>query len=225
MKKKVLTVILSIAAMVGVGLILNANLLFPWQAKHRENKKAVLRYAQLNHPNAKLSKANYPSSNITNDPYDEFFFETDGIRFCILARDGKVGEHGDGYGMALLSKEVHEKYLDAFFIDRGLPNNAELTYYDYYPYWPGKDAEIKSFPGEISLSFVLEYKDDKSTPRDFGWFYDFYCYWKEVCPTKGFSIRFCCWTENGDTYQLYCYSTSEFDGEDEFYNSFKFIES
>lgn len=205
-------------------LVFNANLLFPWQAEHRENKKAVLQYAQQNYPSAKLIKENYRSSNITNDPYDEFFFKNDGIEFCIQARDGKVADHGDGYGMALLSKEVSEKYLDVFFINRGLPNNADITYYDYYPYWPGKDAELKSFPGKINFSFVLEYERDKPTPRYFDWFYDFYCYWKEVCPTKGFSIRFCCYTEKRDTYQLYCYSTSEFNSKDEFYNSFKFIE-
>ncbi len=222
---KVIIVLAAIAAIVGFLAICNAAMLYPWQYRARHNRRAILTYARENYPEAKIIEEYYPTMkfNPTGDPYDLIWFELDGIEFYIEARDGKVNYDNDGYGVALLVNEIREKYLDNFFLQQGLSYEPDISflYNDYY--WPPRNASLSTFHGSICLDIVLDYDNDKQFPNDYGWFFDFYCYWREVCPTDKFSLRFCYRMRGGKSYQLYCYSSSEFDNEDDFWGQFKYI--
>lgn len=224
-RKKIIVIIAVISIIIAFFVSCNAFMLYPWQYQARHNRKAILEYARENYPGAKVADEYYQTIkfNPTNKPFDIIWFELDGIKFYIEARDGKVNYDNDGYGFALIRNEIREKYLNDFFAKRELSYAPKITFSDYYPYWPQKDANLSTFPGSIWLDFVLDYESDKLTPRDFGWFYDFYLYWKEVCPTKGFSLRFCYRIDKNSFYQLHCYSTSEFANEDDFYKRFEYV--
>lgn len=197
-----------------------------WNPTALKNRAAILKYAKANYPGAKIVKEYYPSTkfNPTGDPYDFIWFELDGLQFFIEARHGECYYYNDGYGYALIQREIRENYLNDFFTSRGLPYEPDiaLSYAGtgvYEP--PGKDASLDTFPGDIRLDLLLDFEEDKPTPRDFGWFYEFYLYWKEVCPTDGFTIRFCYRINKNSYLNLYCYSTSKFKNADDFYDQFK----
>lgn len=111
-----------------------------WHYQASRNRIAILEYAKENYPEAEIVEEYYRSAkfNPTNKPYDAIWFELDGINFYIQARDGIVDSAGDGYGMAQLEGEVREKYLSNFFLQHGLLYDADISFYDYYPYWPQK---------------------------------------------------------------------------------------
>lgn len=222
-RKKVIIILSMVSAAVVVLIICNAMMLYPWQYRARHNRKAILEYARDNYPGAKIVKEYYPTMefNPTGNPYDAILFEFNGIKFYIRGRNGKVNYNNDGYGFALLANEIRERYLNTFFSWRGLSYDPNINFFNYDNYWPQRDAELNTFPGFIRLDFIFEYESDKQFPRDFDWLYDFYCYWKEVCPTDGFSLRFCYRINKNTFCQLNCDSKSEFANEDDFYSSFE----
>ena len=222
--KRVRRTVLILAA-VGVLILCHVFMLYPWQYQARRNKKAIMSYARTFYPEAKVVKEQYPTMmfNPTGRPYDRIWFELDGVEFYIEARDGKLTGDSDGYGFALLKKEIRENYLNDFFLQRGLPDIADISFSDYSPYWPPQYAAISDFPGTIRLDILLEREENKQTLRDFDWLYDFYCYWRETCPTEGFSIRFCYRTSPKTNYTINCYSTSEIDNEEDFYNLMEYM--
>ena len=214
-----------ILAAVGILILCHVFMLYPWQYQARRNRKAIMKYARTFYPEAKIVKEYYPTMefNPTGMPYDRIWFELDGVEFTIAVRDGEVNRDSDGYGFGLLRKEIRENYLNDFFSMRGLSDIVDISFSDYSPYWPQQYAVISDFPGTIRLDILLEHEEDKQTLRDFDWLYDFYCYWREVCPTEGFSIRFCYRISSKTNYTIYCYSTSEIDNEEDFYNLMEYI--
>lgn len=190
-----------------------------WSASAKENRIAILEYAKKNYPEAEIVEEYYPSAEFgpTNKPYDAILFDFNGVKFFIRARDGKVNEKSDdGYGAAIMRREIREKYLDDFFRQINLPYNVQIYFSDY---WPQKNDVLDSYKGSIQLEFELEYDDSKTSPQDFAWFYDFYCYWRDICPTQGFTLRFYYWTANQEKYLIYCDSGSKFDSKEEFYSA------
>lgn len=164
-----------------------------WHDQARMNRRAILEYAQKNYPEAVIISENYPSAvfNPTNNPYDEICFELDGIRFIITAQYGSVNYNDDYYGFSLLRKEIRENYLDKYFLQNGIATDPDITFFDFDSNWPGKDAELSSFPGGIWLSFGQVCDEEWDDPRsDIEWFYDFFQYWKDACPTEPFILYF-----------------------------------
>ncbi len=190
-----------------------------WSVSAKENRAAILEYANINYPEAKIVAENYPSAefNPTGNPYDVIWFEFDGIKFFVQARNGKVNEKDDdGYGAAVIQKEIREKYLDNFFLPRGLTYNAQIN---FSKYWPQRNDILSTYKGYICLEFELDYDGNKKSPQDYGWFYDFYCYWRDECPTQKFTLRFYYLTDSQTKYMIYCDSASELNDKDKFYDS------
>ncbi|MBD5129188.1 MAG: hypothetical protein HDT43_04615 [Ruminococcaceae bacterium] len=220
---KILSIIAVLAALFCVFVDFLSKHPYLWHYQAGRNRIAILEYAKENYPEAEIVEEYYPSAKFspTNKPYDAIRFELDGINFYIQARDGIVDSAGDGYGMALLESEVREKYISSFFLQQGLSYDADISFYDYYPYRPQKNASLNTFPGRIKLDFRLYLESNRQTPQNIDWFYDFYCYWEEVCPTKGFILRFHYWGNDQIKYLIYCDSISEFDSKEEFYSASK----
>lgn len=91
------------ASVIALILILNANLLFPWQAKTRKNKRAIFNYVNAHYPHAKVVRSHYESANF--DPWstaiDTVVFEWNGVKFTIRAEQGEV-----------IVDDFHEKSLN-----------------------------------------------------------------------------------------------------------------
>ncbi len=222
-RRKVIFALLVLLGLVIVVIICNSAMLFPWQYRARHNRNAILEYAEKNYPGADIVKELYPTMkfNPTGNPYDIIWFEFNETEFYIRARDGEVNSHCDGYGEAKIKKEIREKYLQDFFSRQDFLYEPDIIFLYDKNYFPQKNASLKSFHGSIQLDFVMNYDESKKFPEDYGWFYDFYCYWKEVCPTDGYSLRFCFRINKNTYYQLRCDSKSKFVDKDDFYKSFK----
>lgn len=222
-RRKVIVILSVLFGLVVVVIICNAAMLFPWQYRARHNRNAILEYAEKNYPGAEIVEELYPTMkfNPTGNPYDVIWFELNGIEFYIEARDGEVKRQNDGYGEAKIKKEIRENYLQDFFSRQGLSCEPDISFSYDDNYWPTQNASLKTFCGSIQLDFVMNYDESKKFPEDYGWFYDFYCYWEEVCPTDGYSLRFCFRINRNTYYQLRCDSKSQFVDKDDFYSRFK----
>ena len=193
-----------------------------WHYQASRNRTAILEYAANNYPRARIVEEYYPSAkfNPSNKPYDSIQFEFDGINFWIKVRDGEVDwRNDDGYGGAVIQKEIREKYLDNYFIPKGLDCNARIRYSGYQPKKNDTLASFVSFNGTIVLEFDLEYKENGIPAQNYDWFYDFYCYWKDICPTREFALWFCYWTDPQAKYLIYCDSSFEFDSKESFFSA------
>lgn len=84
--------IIIIATVIAIILTLNANLLFPWQAETRKNKRAIFNYANEHYPHAKVVRSHYESANFNpwSPASDMVVFEWNDVQFAIRARNGEV---------------------------------------------------------------------------------------------------------------------------------------
>ncbi len=187
------------------------------------DKQAIVQYQRQNYPGAKVIERNFPflaNPHLVGSPVrSSMKFEYDGVKFGIYAQDGIIS--GDGYGAAKLKKEIREKYLQNFFSRQGILYEPDINFSYDKNYFPQKDASLKTFRGSIQLAFLMNYDESKKFPEDYGWFYDFYCYWKEVCPTDDYYLWFSLRINRNTYYQLRCDSKSQFVDKDDFYNSFE----
>lgn len=193
-----------------------------WHYQASRNRMAILEYAADNYPRARIVEETYSSTvfNPTNKPYDKIRFELDGINFWIKARDGEVDwRDDDGYGGALIGKEIREKYIDNYLLSNSLACNARIRYSGYQPTKNDTLASFVSFDGAIVLEFDLAYEENELSVPDYDWYYDFYCYWKEICPTREFILWFRYWTDWQSKYLLYCDSGSEFNSKEAFFSA------
>lgn len=119
MKKTFLKTIPWVVALVIAVLILNANLLFPWQLNAQKNKQAILEYVHQNYPDAKIIQAHYDYGfNPWNKTNDYITFEWDDIEFGVSAEGGKIV--GDGYPGARAINQFDTIIKEGFMKPRGI---------------------------------------------------------------------------------------------------------
>lgn len=229
MRKKVLIIFFVAAAVVGVGLILNANMLFPWQWSAKANKKAALEYIADNFPTAKFTHADYKSTILitTAVPMDTFYFDLDGIEFSLITQSGKV--QLDTYYEAKAEKYIRKNFIDDFMNERQLSPNIEITFTAPRGHRGtlGEDVlgDVYSFEGSVTIMIKQDSIEGFSAPKDIGWFYDFYQYWIEKCDIPKCIVYIYYLKADSPTYHPtywieFVREKKIFSNKDEFYNSF-----
>lgn len=213
MKKKSFAAALTFAVVVSLVLILNANLLFPWQWEARKNKRAILEYVHQNYPNAKIIHAHYDYGfNPWNKTSDYIAFEWDDVEFGVSAEDGRIAV--DGYPGARAIHQFNKIIQDGFMKPRGIE-----TAYTNYSFL---DNYKKAYPYTGGLVVRITVFDQGTTPQEVGWLYDFYKYWRNE---GDFLTEY--WVEidivkNDDViYHSYYSDKEEYSSESEFYSAFK----
>lgn len=191
-----------------------------WLPQCRENREAIVSYAKKHYPNATIVEEIYNSSefNPTNNPSDVIIFELDGIQFSISAKMGEITpEVDDLYGSALLSQEIRQKYLDDFNNRYHLNIDPGISFWEYIP----KSTDtLDTYNGHLFLDFVLQYEQGANNPRQLGWIYNFYCYWKESYPRSNYTIRFVYIIDEEHLFELELSSKEDFVDENSFYDAF-----
>lgn len=193
--------------------ILNANLLLPWQRGARRNKQVILEYAEEHYPDAKVIEENYNSAKffIWNNFEDGIVFNLDGLRFGITAEGGKIIT--DGYYGARAIAQFDKIIQDGFLKPRGAKATVVYGFVDGYR---------KSYPYTGRLSIGIEVFNRDITPREVGWFYDFYKYWKnEGAFLAGYGVEIRISLNKEITYHIHYDNNSEFPNEDSFYAAFE----
>lgn len=216
---KVLSII---SAVIVVGaIILNLNMLFPWQWSAKENKKAALNYIEEHFPTAEIVDVDYKSMipGWMSVPIDTFYLKLDGIEFTLITQKGKVLY--DTYYDAKADKYICENFINDFMNERGLSPKIKISYFG------GIDEELTDFKWDIGVYITQAYIDGASTPKHIDWFYDFYCYWMDNCdlPNCAVSLTYLPTEEintNMRSYNVWFQKGEKiFANEDEFYKSFR----
>lgn len=195
-------------------IVLNINLLFPWQKEARLNKRAILSYAAEHYPDAVILKQKYESLNpnfLKNYSGDCIVFSWNSLEFGITAEGGKIVV--DGYYSARAISQFDKIIQDDFLKPRGVKATVDYRFIDSYN---------ESYPYTGRLSIRIEVFNEDITPREVGWFYDFYKYWKnEGAFLDGYGIEIIISLNKKITYHMYYDNNSDFPNEDAFYAAFK----
>ncbi len=183
----------------------------------QNNKRVIMEYAEEHYPDARVVEEHYDSAIPfqTSNKFDHIVFELDGVRFSILANDGRFLH--DNY---LTSKSYH--YFETEIIENFLASRnitAKKTYS------LTEQNTLAYYLDKTDTFFVMwQYEDGKDHPANIDWFYDLYLFWQENDNLKDCIIRL--------SYRIndrYCY-TVEFDrdiiysSKDDFYATFEYVE-
>ena len=208
-----MVIFMPIAIYVIILVILNANLLFPWQIEVRVNRKAILEYAAENHPTAKKTKEVYKSLNwniFKSSSVDYIQFDQDGILFYVSAEGGEI--FFDSYNGMRIYAQFDAIIQDGFMKPNGII--ASTTYnivdsYDIYPY-TGR------------LGVIIYIIDQGSTPEEIGCLYDFFNYWKsEGAFLERYSVGISIVENHTRLYYINYSKEADFPSEAEFYAAFE----
>lgn len=210
---RILKALIITVSVIGCVVILNSQLLFPWQWGARKNKKVILDYAAKHYPNAKIVKEEYVTAHIFlwNNFEDYVVFKWDGLEFGISAEFGKIIV--DGYCGARAIAQFDQIIQDGFLKPRGITAYTHYrfvdNYYEIYPYTGG-------------LVVRLTVRDQGTAPQEVGWLYDFYNYWRkeaDFLTEYGVNISI---VENRETiYHINFDDKSCFSNESAFYAAFE----
>lgn len=210
---RVLNALFVIVLTVGSIIILNANLLLPWQWGARRNKQVILEYAAERYPEAVVFEQHYNTLNFNflKSPSDDYiFFKQDFLEFGIYARGGKITI--DDYSRIRANAQFDKIIRDDFFEPRGIEvqtaYNYSDDYYEIYPYTGG-------------LGVTVRIRDQGATPREIGCLYNFYKYWKENADfLKSYSVYIDIVADN-EHHAMRYNKSSDFTTEEEFYAIFE----
>lgn len=209
--KRILPPIAAVVVIVAVLLILNANLLLPWQWESLKNKRAILEYAHKNYPDAKIVEQSYDYGfKMRPRRSDVICFKWDDIEFYVSAIDGKVKR--DEYPEARTTAQFDKIIKDGFLKPRQIKSSLSYTFYDGYTY---------PYTGELEVEMRIS--SEGVIPQKIDWLYDFYKYWKkEGAFLKEYRVYLVLYKTSSerDSYILFKNDT-EFFNENEFYAAFK----
>lgn len=182
-----------------------------WRFERQQDKKAIWEYVEVKYPDAKCTGSKFPFQKIAQIyPSSIMYFELNGINFHIAAEHGRVVEDMYPYERACahFDKIIQEGFLKPMGIEA-------YTYYHFID-----DYDVYPYTG--SLVVCLTIRDQGSTPKEVGWLYDFYKYWKnEGSFLAGYRVEIRISLNDEITCHINYDNASEFANEDEFYSSFK----
>lgn len=186
-------------------------MLFPWQAEHRTNKKAILEYVQEKYPNSKRKGGNFPMQKFPEfHKASTMYFELDEIEFGISAEYGEIVE--DNYPKARACAQFDKIIQDGFLKPRNIVSSIHYSFQDDYR---------KTYPYTGGL--YIELRARGSSPQEVGWLYDFYKYWKkEGAFLREYQVSIPIYENDvKKIFYVIIKNDSEFSSEDEFYSAFK----
>ena len=163
-----------------------------WRFGRQRDKNAIMNYVERTYPDTIRRKGGkfplqMPAGGFENS---EMYFELDGVRFSVSARDGEIDD--DTYYKAKAEKYIRENYIDGFVNEKGLSPDIEISFVSPPGHYGilGEDelGDIQSFNGSILVYITQDHISGVSAPKEVGWFYDFYWYWTENCDLENCAV-------------------------------------
>ena len=190
-----------------------------WQKEAQQNQKVILEYAKKHYPNAIIVEEKYESNklNWSANPLDQIIFEQDGVRFAIWANDGEVW--GNNFLSAKATQYIENEIILPFWLSRGIDAN-------YSFFIPGEKpvGHVTDYEDVIHIFVSVAYQKDMDCPKDLGWLYDFYTYFRSESNLKNYQVKIDYQISNEVRYLLRFQEDSTFASSEEFYNAFQRIE-
>lgn len=209
---RVLRALLVIVLTVGSIIILNANLLLPWQWGARRNKQVILEYAEQHYPNAEIVEQEFNSAHffVWNNIKDCIVFKWEDVEFGITAESGDILI--DGYYGARAIRQFDKIIQDGFLKPRGITAYTSYMFSDNYKI---------IYPYNGGLNVTITIWDQGSNPWSFDWLYDFYKYWKTESEfLKSYRVQIDIVENNETVYHINYGDDDEFPSEKAFYDAF-----
>lgn len=214
--------IMCAAAVAALILILNANLLFPWQWRALGNKNAILNYARENYPGAKIIGQDYQTLEFVpgRSSVDSISFKWNDVEFTICTESGEYIQ--DNYWHGAASKKVYETFLASFFKTRSIKFDYTITASGVAAFLQDNpNSDITNFDGEETQIIIRpEFIKGTVHPRDLGWMYDFYCYCKENISLQFYKVTLIYPPSDKGAYCIHFTQDSSFTNEFDFYSAF-----
>lgn len=201
-----------IIALITVIVILNVNLLLPWQLDARKNRQVILEYAEQHYPNAVIVDQEFNSAHffVWNNFKDCIVFKWEDVEFGITAESGDILI--DGYYGARAIRQFDIIIQDKFLKPRGINAYTSYRFTDGY-------KSIYPYNGRLSVKITIW--DQGSYPWDIDWLYDFYKYWKnEGDFLKSYRVHIDIVENNETVYHINYGDDDEFPSEKAFYAAF-----
>lgn len=191
------------------------NMLFPWQAEHRANKKAILEYVQEKYPNSKKIGENFPVQKFPEfHKASTMYFELDGIEFKVHAEYGEIVN--DGYTEARAIAQFDKIIKEGFMKPRDIDIKKIYTRYSFL------DSYKEMYPYTGGLAVEIFVHDQGSSPKEVGWLYDFYKYWKiEGAFLTKYAITIKILEDHNTVYHINYNYMDDFLNENAFYAAFR----
>lgn len=146
------------------------NFIFPpawWRFERQADKNAIVDYVSRYYPkNTKRVGFSFPLQ-FPAAPHQAsaIYYELDGVKFHVAAEKGRIVE--DTYMDNKVEKQFDEIIMDKFINPRGIKAGIMYRFKDKPYYYPYK--------GNMSIWITV----DALNPKDAGWLYDFYLFWKK----------------------------------------------
>lgn len=229
-EKKLLIILLSVASII-IGFTIWDIFIDPpawWRFDRLEDKKAILSYVEENYPKTiKRTGSKFPFQKPAGSfEHSVISFELDGVNFNVSAWKGKITD--DTYYEAKAEKFIRENFIDGFIDERGLSPEIKISFVippEHYGLLQEYILDdLYSFTGSVNIFITQAYIDGVSTPKDVGWFYDFYQYWVKNCDLPKCVVYMYYSKPNSPTNCIsFTSGKRRFFNEDEFYNSFNTV--
>ncbi|MBQ9948723.1 MAG: hypothetical protein IJO91_10085 [Oscillospiraceae bacterium] len=187
-----------------------------WQKEAQENKKVILEYAEQYFPDAIIVEQVYQSANfnITSDSHDYIIFEQDGVRFSIWANNGKF--LGENFVKSRANQYIERELLLPYW----KKNSLSATFNTYIPgSYPPED--LSEYEDAVFVNINQTYIEEKNTPDEIDWFYDFYLYWQTTATLQQYWVTICYTADNNTSYHILFNQDSIFQDANDFYAAFE----
>ena len=184
-----------------------------WRTERIQDKRAILAYVNEKYPDAVQTKRGefplqMPAGTFKNSV---MYFKFDDIEFAVSAKNGQIVI--DGYSGARAIAQFDKIIQDGFLKPRGITAYTSYqfvdNYYEIYPYTGGLLVDLTIF-------------DQGSTPREVGWLYDFYKYWKDEGGfLRLYAVKIDIIVDKQRKCHINFLNDDDFSGEEKFYSAFK----
>lgn len=199
-----------------------------WRFKRQADKNVILNYVKKTYPDTIKRKGGKFPLQLPAGPFEHsvMYFELDGVNFSIYAQDGKVTS--DTYYEAKAEKFIREKFIDDFVNERGISPDIKIDFlhHNHGGIRDNSLYDIYGFDGTIQIKITQERINGVFTPKEVGWFYDFYQYWMEKCDVPNCAVYLYYLQNNEYVTNLVDYriwfkrDKKTFSGESDFYANF-----
>lgn len=198
---RLIKAVVILLAVVGLIVLLNVNLVFPWQSGNRANRNAMTAYLDENFPGARIVKKEYhlPALMAVQEE-DIFTVEFNGVQFRIGSRNGTVST--DTYVERRMFDDIDELIFYGFCIRYADQLNTSAKSIRPSVSCNAPDGGFYDYGGTLELDVQINQRSisEKDWTNSFRTFMrdDF----PEITGSKDFEVKLTVHSQSGDWEQF-----------------------
>lgn len=185
----------------GIIILLNVNLMFPWQSGNRENRNAMTAYLDENYPDARIVKKKYHLPALMAVPEEDIFtVEFNGVQFRIGSRNGRICS--DTYVERRTFDDIEELIYYGFCVQYADQLNTSAKSIRPSVSCNAPDGGFYDYGGTLELDVQINQRSVSETD----WTNSFRTFMRndfpEITGSKDFEVKLTVYSESGDWEQF-----------------------